>query len=279
MAGNHILKNLSLLIRNATLKYNGEYVWQDVELTEDFKEYYKIYLERNGYSIEYFDTTAVITTSSSKYIFVPNQWFVIASYPVSVLHELLLYKDYFKSVCDYLGKKPDQYAKQLRDASTLVDKSAFCDAARFVIRHKNHSAEESQIDEAVERLWRFVSDYSWWSGQKTIDRGDFFLSVILNMLNLVNVSQGYVADIVNAYVSDYKLGQIVRSVDGFTKNMTCNIVDRNISKIDLYEEDHDKQTAAIIEHAEKQYNESAITGRVRLKITSVNNNREIRCKK
>ena len=69
-------------------------------------------------------------------------------------------------------------------------------------------------------MWRFVNDYSWWSGQKTIDRGDFYVSVILNMLNLVNASQGYVADIVNAYANDYELRKLVRSIDAFTVNGT-----------------------------------------------------------
>ena len=76
------------------------------------------------------------------------------------------------------------------------------------------------VEEASTRLWRFVNDYAWWSGQKTIDRGDFFVSVILNMLNLVNTSQGYVADIVNAYANDYELRKLVQSIDGFTVNMS-----------------------------------------------------------
>ena len=51
---------------------------------------------------------------------------------------------------------------------------------------------QSGGDKVISRLWRFATDYSWWSGQKTIDRGDFYLSVVLSMLNLVNASQGYV---------------------------------------------------------------------------------------
>jgi len=79
---------------------------------------------------------------------------------------------------------------------------------------------EAIINDAIEKLWRFVTDYSWWSGQKTIDRHDFHMSVILNMLNLVNVSQGYVADIVSAYANDKELRYLVRSTDGFTVNLS-----------------------------------------------------------
>lgn len=278
MSGNHILKNLRSLIRNATLKYNGEFVWQDVELTQEFKNAYSEYLENNKYSIEFFDSTAVITTSGSKYIYVPNQWFVIASYTVSVYKELENYKEYFKDICEELNEVPSKYAKQLRDSATVVDKNTFLQAAGIVLRRRNRRASDEQIKEAQDRLWRFVNDYSWWSGQKTIDRGDFYVSVILNMLNLVNASQGYVADIVNAYARDYRLGLMVRELDGFTVNMTCNIEDKAVSKINLYEEEQDAMTANYVAEAQAIYGENPENGHARIKLKSINN-KEIKYKK
>jgi len=277
MEDKHILKNLRSLIRNATIKYSGEYVWQDVMLTEDFKKAYSDYLENNGYSIEFFDSTAIITTRGSKYIFVPNEWFVIASYPVGVFKELMNYKSYFMDIAEDLGKRPDDYAKHLRDSASMADQKEYATAAERIVRNRNPFADDSQVSEAVERLWKFVNDYSWWSGQKTIDRGDFYISVILNMLNLVNASQGYVADIVNAYGTDYRLGPMVKELDGFTVNMTCNIVDKEISRIDLYKEDTDSRTAMILREAQATYGD-APAGRTRLKIKSTAS-REIRYKK
>ena len=84
----------------------------------------------------------------------------------------------------------------------------------MIEHHDPDSAEK-----AANRLWRFATDYSWWSGQKTVDRGDFYLSVVLNMLNLVNASQGYVGDIVNAYGSDEHLMSLTKNLGVFTKNM------------------------------------------------------------
>lgn len=78
---------------------------------------------------------------------------------------------------------------------------------------------QSGGDKVISRLWRFATDYSWWSGQKTIDRGDFYLSVVLSMLNLVNASQGYVGEIVNAYGSDDQLKRLTRNLSSFTTNM------------------------------------------------------------
>ena len=196
----HILKNLYSLIRNAALTYMNEFVWQDIELTEEFMKTYENYLKKNRYDIEYLGATAVITSSTSRYIFVPNQWFVMASYAVGVYEELCRYKDYFKKVSERLGKRPDDYAKLLRDRASASDRIEFIECAKAVFA--GFCSDKSRVDEASMRLWRFVSDYSWWSGQKTIDRGDFFVSVILNMLNLVNVSQGYVTRIIITHTKE-----------------------------------------------------------------------------
>lgn len=215
---NHILRNLYSLIRNSTLIYNNEFVWQDIELTNEFKDAYSVYLRKNKYDIEFLGATAVITSSSSKYIYVPNQWFVIAAYAVEVYEELQKYKEYFKQVALRLEKRPDEYAKKLRDEATASEKTQFINCARELFASLD--LEQEVIDESASRLWRFVNDYSWWSGQKTIDRGDFHLSVILNMLNLVNASQSYVGDIVSAYANDSSLRQLVFGVDKFTVNLS-----------------------------------------------------------
>ena len=41
----------------------------------------------------------------------------------------------------------------------------------------------------------FITDYNWWHGAKTIDRGDFYVSPILACASLVNASQSYVVDL------------------------------------------------------------------------------------
>lgn len=217
MSNNHILRNLHNLIRNSALTYMNEFIWQDIELTAEFMNAYESYLNNNNYDVEFLGTTAVITSPSTKYIYVPNQWFAIAAYAVEVYEELQRYKDYFKIVAEKAGVRPDEYAKQLRDNATSVDKNKFLKIAEEVFSF--NCSDKNLIEEASARLWRFVNDYSWWSGQKTIDRGDFHLSVILNMLNLVNASQSYVGDIVSAYANDSKLRILVQSIDKFTVDM------------------------------------------------------------
>lgn len=212
-----VLRDLSALIRQSTVHYNEDFVWQDVELTNDFKDAYEEYLDKHEYTIEFFNATSVITTSTKRNIFVPNQWFVMASYAVGVYTELATYKAYFEKMADLFGQKRDTFAKALRDDTSTIDKTFFINTGTTMFQME--AIEESNSRKAANRLWRFTTDYSWWSGSKTIDRADFYLSVVLNMLNLVNVSQGYVGDIVNAYGSDIRLLGLTRSLESFTKNM------------------------------------------------------------
>ena len=218
-----ILKDLGALIRQSTFHYNQEFVWQDVELTNEFKDAYKGYLDNRDWDIQFFDSTAVITSPSSKYIFVPNQWFVIASYAVGVFTELNRYKALFTRVADARHERIDSYARILRDETNTVDMVAFLEAGKKIFLSDFN--EEKSADRASKRLWRFATDYSWWSGQKTIDRNDFYLSVVLNMLNLVNASQGYVGEIVNAYGSDDNLMEITKKLSRITKNMDGDTYD------------------------------------------------------
>ncbi len=47
----------------------------------------------------------------------------------------------------------------------------------------------------MEYFGKFLSDYSWWYGNKTIDRGDYYVSPVLNLARVVNVTQAYIADL------------------------------------------------------------------------------------
>ena len=269
---NHILRNLYNLIRNSALKYLNEFVWQDIELTVEFKNAYTSYLDGNNYDIEFLGSTAVITSPSAKYIYVPNQWFVIASYAVDVFEELQTYKKYFKKVSDRAGRRYDEYAKELRNSNSVHVKSNFILNARSVFASITDDA--ALIEESTARLWRFVDDYSWWSGQKTIDRGDFHLSVILNMLNLVNASQSYVADIVSAYATDPSLKHLVKSIDGFTVNM--DTLDTEVG-YNFDKDDNEGGKGMVIRERGNSYSEPIPKpGRVKIKIGEKNSVKEIK---
>ena len=228
-----ILKDLRAVIRQSAIHYNQDFSWQDVVLTQEFKDAYEEYLENNKAKIEYNTATSVITTSTSKYIFVPNQWFVMASYAVGVYGELHRYKAYLEKVSELQRERLDVYAKKLRDQTHEVDKMAFIRTGSQILQVEHNSSDNAE--KAASRLWRFATDYSWWSGQKTVDRGDFYYSVVLNMLNLVNASQGYVGDIVNAYGSSPKLLALTKDLGNFTENLEGRTYDIPIVAEDIHD--------------------------------------------
>ena len=210
-----ILKDLCALIRKSTIHYNETCEQKDVVLTEEFQDLYGQYLRNNNYGVDFYKYTAVITTPIGNYMFVPNQWFVIAAYAVGVYTELMQYKKYLMQVCEFMGEKPKLFVPKMRDDTPSINKKQFVDACCQVFA----SYDEDEISLATDRLWRFATDYSWWSGNKTADRGDFYLSVILNMLSLVNASQSYVGEIVSDYY-DAGLANLVADLSSFTETAT-----------------------------------------------------------
>ena len=230
MNNKRVLRNLNQLIRVSTVHYKNSFELTEVILTKDFMTKYTECMNKQGYQIEFFDSTAIINTPTFKNIFLPNQWFAIAAYAVDVFRELVKYKSYLEKVIAKNGEKKDEYIKRMKSGTNLNEKEDFIRIAHSVFIEDNFDSSSS--DKAAKYLWRFVSDYSWWSGQKTIDRGDFFHSVVLNMLNLVNTSQSYVADIVSMYGNNYELYRMVSDLAAFTTNLEGTTYTIDISEPD-----------------------------------------------
>ena len=66
---------------------------------------------------------------------------------------------------------------------------------------ENRLQHLSLSEQSKNYLRLFITDYSWWFGAKTIDRGDFYVSPILNSAKLVNASQSFVAELC-AFLAD-----------------------------------------------------------------------------
>lgn len=166
----------------------------------------------NGNAIAYNDYSAIIQTKGLQRgllnIFLPNQWFYIASYFTDLYNELMLYKKFALEVAT---------RERLR-----------------ILNNGTLNRQEEQLllsldldDTSKSYLNMFITDYGWWHGAKTIDRGDFYISPILSCAGLVNASQSYVADlcvfladkqdmvkvIMEAYDASSKVGFGSKSVD------------------------------------------------------------------
>jgi len=176
------LRNLKQMASHASGRFN-QYEGVDFVLPQIFKEQVK---EINSNTITYNKYSAIIETKGNQHgvlnIFMPNQWFYIASYFTDLFNELQKYKKYALKVTTKERLK-ELNGKELSETEL-------------------NSIRQLDIDEASKRcLERFITDYSWWGGAKTIDRGDFYVSPILSNANLVNSSQSFVADLC-AFLAD-----------------------------------------------------------------------------
>lgn len=170
------LRNLKQIYSLAAGRFN-QYEGKDFVLPRIFKEQVT---EINSNTITYNDYSAVIETRGNQNgvlnIYLPNQWFYIASYFTDFYNELQRYK---------------------KEALKVVSKERLKDLNGSSLTEQEESRLQrlSLTEQSKSYLRRFMTDYSWWFGAKTIDRGDFYVSPILNSARLVNASQSFVADL------------------------------------------------------------------------------------
>ncbi len=170
------LRNLQQMASLASGRFN-QYDGEDFVLPQVFKDQVK---EINSNTITYNKYSAIIETKGNQHgvlnIFLPNQWFYIASYFTDFYNELQKYK---------------HYALQVTTKERLKE----LDGKELTGSELNSVANLDLNETSKERLIKFITNYSWWGGAKTIDRGDFYVSPILASANLVNASQSFVADL------------------------------------------------------------------------------------
>lgn len=174
------LKDLQSMANVAVTKFET-YDGKDFVLPQIFKDRVTTI---NNNTIVYNKFSAIIETSGSGTlnIYLPNQWFYIASYFTEFYNELSKYKKYALMVVD---------RERLKNLNGNTLSSSEEDTLKAL-----------DIDEKSKSyLQKFMTDYSWWGGAKTIDRGDFYVSPILSHARLVNASQSFVADLC-AFLSD-----------------------------------------------------------------------------
>lgn len=233
-----ILKNLNAVLTYSVERYKNEFEWQEIRLTTEFKSALKSYLAKKGADIKYFDVTSIVTTyRNSQWIFIANQWFAIGSYFVDFCTELLTYQDYFLKICRFLNKGGDEaqeYAKQLRSSPTVLDKNNFLQIALNVLERDFPGNPDCQ--NAANYLWKFVSDYSWWAGSKYVSRRDFYISAVLNSLNVVNANSEFLAEIVHYYASNLQLRLLVENIGRFTINSKTKSYTPSIREQESYKE-------------------------------------------
>lgn len=201
VGGIYVLRNLNELARNARENYNNTFTNNDFNLNRDFKERFSHALEGRNNNVEYFDYSAEITISSGNKIFCPNQWFYLATFVVGYLTELIQYKRVIEELANS-GATGISRSRFMEKVKALNGKEIDDTAPEIKEAIISYFGEET---ESVDFLCKFLTEYEWWLGKKTIDRGDFFHSPVLNILGVVNVSQSYIADIAWLLASNSEL--------------------------------------------------------------------------
>lgn len=176
------LRDLNQMSKLASARFSV-YDGLDIELPQLFKD---TVTEINSNSIKYNRYSAVIETkgyqNGTLNIYMPNQWFFVASYFTDLYNEMMKYKKYALQITS------KERLKVLNGNTLTSDESISLQNLELSLESKGF-------------LEKFITDYSWWGGAKTIDRGDFYVSPILSHAKLVNASQSFVADLC-AFLAD-----------------------------------------------------------------------------
>ena len=211
------LRDLKELASELIDRYQTLYIGKEIELPTEFRnQVTEIY----GNHIAYQKYSAVISTRGVQRgvlnIYMPNQWFYIASF----------FTEYYKELQKYKLKAMAVFSQ---DRLKQLKGNSFTEADE---RRLNSSGYDNYTNSLIKK---FVTDYDWWGGGKTIDRGDFYVSPILNYAKLVNASQSYVADLC-AYLSENDdLVKILFNTISHSKNESVSFKLINSTEISVSE--------------------------------------------
>ena len=214
------LRNLNELGISLQQRFQRDFVVADYILPDLFK---KEVQELGEYKFQY--TNYLVHISSTDLDgYIPNVWFVIASYFTEYYLELQKYKQLLNETLVSTGINKDEikrvlglYPKLVNDLYKQNNDIAVSEAEAEtqvdgIIR--GYLANANLDENTKSLLIKFASNYKWWFGGKTIDRGDFYVSPLLSLAKVVNASHSYIADICkflsqrvdisNALVNDFE---------------------------------------------------------------------------
>ena len=218
------LRDLNELAKAVVRNFNEKFEAKDCIIPQSFKDKVRTL---KSFSVVYNDYSVVIKGDGvrSKDSYVPNQCFYMASFFIEYSYELSKYKQkimpwianagiptsdltaFFTHERDY-GKKDiergdDKFVK-------ILDNIGYHDVDR-------------------EYLIKFVTDYNWWSGSKTIERSDFFNSPVLSIMGLTASSNAAMALIVDHLTQHPEYNSLL--LDHIEKTKITSMSNTSLQKI------------------------------------------------
>ena len=170
------LKDLGTLYQQIKVQIRN-WTYEEKELPTRFKSQITIIGDKN---IEFHRYSAYASKTNGDSIIIPNQWFYLSKILLPYNEELHKYYDKITELEIFSPNRLDA----LKNGTLTTQEEA---------------AIESKITnvEDASRIKRFVTDYNWWHGAKSLGRvqKDYFVSAILSLSGLINDSSSFLATI------------------------------------------------------------------------------------
>ena len=198
------LRDLNKLAGDVVKKFNDNFNANDCKIPQAFKDKVK---SLKSFSVVYNDYSVVIKGDGirSKDSYVPNQSFYMASFFIEYSNELSKYKQKILPFISNAGISNNEltsfFTHERDEGKGDIERGN----DRFVKILDNIGYNSSDRDFLI----KFVTDYSWWSGSKTIERSDFFNSPVLNIMGLTASSNAAMALIVDHLTQHPELTDIL----------------------------------------------------------------------
>ena len=198
------LRDLNKLAGDVVKKFNDNFNANDCKIPQAFKDKVK---SLKSFSVVYNDYSVVIKGDGirSKDSYVPNQSFYMASFFIEYSNELSKYKQKILPLISNAGISNNEltsfFTHERDEGKGDIERGD----DRFVKILDNIGYNSSDRDFLI----KFVTDYSWWSGSKTIERSDFFNSPVLNIMGLTASSNAAMALIVDHLTQHPELTDIL----------------------------------------------------------------------
>ena len=156
--------------------FNADYIKDVLSQERLLPEQFKVEFSQTFPKFIFQDYTCVFEGANSQNlrIYFPNQWFYIAAYLTNYYQMLVAYKEKVISLL------PREVLPSLKGNEA---------AAIQAFNKINYNGTDRNY------LIKFCSDYSWWNGAKTIDRGDFFVSPILSLAKVIVDSDSFISQL------------------------------------------------------------------------------------
>lgn len=198
------LRNLNDLAKQVVQNYNEKFDARDCKIPQAFKDSVK---RLKTFSVVYNEYSVIIKGDGvrSKDSYVPNQSFFMASFFIEYSYELSRYK---QKIMPWLSNA----------GISTNDLTAFFTHERDKGKENVKNGEDKFVGildkigyDGADRdyLIKFVTDYDWWSGSKTIERSDFFNSPVLSIMGLTASSNAAMALIVDHLTQHPELSSLL----------------------------------------------------------------------